>query len=103
MRGQQVPFAIEFAHQCHVTVPRSPLHTHKPCASPPPPPVTPTTRYSSAIEFSHQRHVTDLLWMPGIECHKGRFTKLGEGSKECNFFATTAGDGKVRHSSIPLL
>ena len=33
--------------------------------------------------------------MPGIECTHKKFHKAGEGSKECNFFATAAGDGKV--------
>ena len=45
--------------------------------------------------FQHHSQVTDLIWMPGIECNRGKFSKLGEGSKECNFFATSAGDGKV--------
>ncbi|GAX83067.1 hypothetical protein CEUSTIGMA_g10493.t1 [Chlamydomonas eustigma] len=57
-------------------------------------------RFSSAVEFSHHSHITDLVWMPGIDCNRGRFTRLGEGSKECNFFATTGGDGKVNFWDI---
>lgn len=47
--------------------------------------------------------VTDLQWLPGVEVsHRGKVTKLPDGSKECNFFATIAADGKVGpHGAVP--
>ncbi|GIL86238.1 hypothetical protein Vretimale_13768 [Volvox reticuliferus] len=53
-------------------------------------------RFMTDTQFSHHQVVTDLQWLPGVEIsHRGKVTKLGEGSKECNFFATIAADGKV--------
>lgn len=57
-------------------------------------------RYASAVEFSHNYVVTDLQWLPGIDATRGKFVKLGDGAKECNFFATTSGDGKVNFWDI---
>ncbi|GLC44506.1 hypothetical protein PLESTB_000065900 [Pleodorina starrii] len=53
-------------------------------------------RFMTDTQFSHHQVVTDLQWLPGVDIsHRGKVTKLGEGSKECNFFATIAADGKV--------
>lgn len=44
-----------------------------------------------------------MQWLPGVEIStRGKVTKLGDGSKECNFFATIAADGKVRKGRIVL-
>ncbi len=60
----------------------------------------------SAAPAAHLRMpqvVTDLQWLPGVEVsHRGKVTKLPDGSKECNFFATIAADGKVGpHGAVP--
>ena len=59
---------------------------------------------ASAIEFSHQQTVTDLTWLPGIDVTRGKLTKLagadGSTGKECSFFATSAGDGRVNFWDI---
>ncbi|KXZ55747.1 hypothetical protein GPECTOR_2g1297 [Gonium pectorale] len=53
-------------------------------------------RFMTDTQFSHHQVITDLQWLPGVEIsHRGKVTKLGEGSKECNFFATIAADGRV--------
>lgn len=53
-------------------------------------------RFMTDTQFSHHQVVTDLQWLPGVEVsHRGKVTKLPDGSKECNFFATIAADGKV--------
>lgn len=53
-------------------------------------------RYVTAVEFSHHSVVTDLQWLPGVELtSRGRVSKAADGNRECNFFATTSGDGKV--------
>lgn len=54
-------------------------------------------RYLTTIDLSHHTMIMDLKWLPGIEISsRGKVTKAAEGNKECNFLATTAGDGKVR-------
>jgi hypothetical protein len=51
----------------------------------------------TTIDFSHQSVVADIRWLPGIEISsRGRVSRAAEGPRECNFIATTAGDGKVR-------
>jgi len=58
-------------------------------------------RYFSAIEFSHHSVVTDLRWLPGVEIsNRGKVSKAAEGSRDCSFFSTTAGDGKVNFWDI---
>eukprot|EP00199_Chlamydomonas_sp_CCMP681_P000882 CAMPEP_0119110888 /NCGR_PEP_ID=MMETSP1180-20130426/32687_1 /TAXON_ID=3052 ORGANISM="Chlamydomonas cf sp, Strain CCMP681" /NCGR_SAMPLE_ID=MMETSP1180 /ASSEMBLY_ACC=CAM_ASM_000741 /LENGTH=447 /DNA_ID=CAMNT_0007097533 /DNA_START=21 /DNA_END=1364 /DNA_ORIENTATION=- len=53
-------------------------------------------RYTAAVEFSHHTVVTDLQWLPGLEINgRGKVSRAADGARECNFFATTAGDGKV--------
>jgi hypothetical protein len=65
-------------------------------------------RYVSAVEFSHHMVVPDLQWLPGIELSTrgkvnraqdsagaGGGTPVGGAPRECSFFATTSGDGKV--------
>ncbi|KAJ9521934.1 hypothetical protein QJQ45_024810, partial [Haematococcus lacustris] len=53
-------------------------------------------KYFSTIEFSHHHVVMDLQWLPGVDItSRGRVSRSPEGGRECNFVATTAGDGKV--------
>lgn len=54
-------------------------------------------RFMTDTQFSHHQVVTDLQWLPGVEIsHRGKVTKLADGAtKECNFFATIAADGRV--------
>ncbi|KAK9820498.1 hypothetical protein WJX72_010908 [[Myrmecia] bisecta] len=51
----------------------------------------------SLVDASHHAAVTDLHWLPGITISRdGKAIKvLEDKAKECNFFATTAADGKV--------
>eukprot|EP00798_Chlamydomonas_sp_ICE-L_P031615 gene31615-6811_t len=56
-------------------------------------------KYNSMIESSHHGLVTDLHWLPGVEITgRGRVSKIDP--KECNFFATISGDGKVNFWDI---
>ncbi len=58
--------------------------------------VTHVHRYLTTIDFSHHTMVLDLKWLPGIEISsRGKVTKAAEGSRECNYLATVAGDGRV--------
>ncbi|MEW5301410.1 MAG: hypothetical protein WDW36_004270 [Sanguina aurantia] len=53
-------------------------------------------RYLSDIQFSHNSHVTDLQWLPGIELSsRGRLSTLPDGPREAAFFCTVASDGKI--------
>lgn len=58
-------------------------------------------RYVTAIEFSHHSAIMDLQWLPGVEItSRGKLNKAGDGSRECSFLATTAGDGKINFWDI---
>eukprot|EP00891_Asterochloris_glomerata_P001605 jgi/Astpho2/1605/e_gw1.00028.2.1_t len=54
-------------------------------------------QHLSLVDASHHSSVTDLQWLPGMAITgKGRPpTAKGRAMRECNFFATTAADGKV--------
>lgn len=59
--------------------------------------VTVEHRHLSTIEYSHRGPVTDLKWLPGMEVTgKGSLVDCAESRGMCAFFATCAGDGKVR-------
>lgn len=59
----------------------------------------PCHRYVTAPEFSHHSVVMDLHWLPGVEVStRGKMSAAAEGTRDCAFFATTGGDGKVRGS-----
>lgn len=84
--SEQPPRSTTSTTLCTVAAPPTPP---RPFFSPPP-------RYISTIEFSHQRGIADLQWLPGLEVtNKGKLAANMENSKECNFFATMGMDGKV--------
>lgn len=56
------------------------------------------------VAVAHYLHiccVMPLQWLPGLEINgKGKVSRAADGAQECNFFATTAGDGKVWMGSV---